>query len=132
VKFLYNLQRKIVTFTMPLKGRYRKRKRISKENLDLNNTNDSDNEVTFKVKRPRKDSIGVDDSSNSSADSGFKSNSSSSTNQINPINLQIPPVKPHLPMIPPYITRKRVRRSNHLQKKQQFHLKKFQLNLSSR
>jgi len=85
VKFLYNLQRKIVTFTMPLKGRYRKRKRISKENLDLNNTNDSDNEVTFKVKRPRKDSIGVDDSSNSSADSGFKSNSSSSTksNQSN-------------------------------------------------
>ena len=63
---------------MPAKTRYRKRKRISKENSDIN-TIESDNEVSFIVKRPRKDSIGVDDSSNSSADSGFKSNSSSST-----------------------------------------------------
>ena len=63
---------------MPVKSRYRKRKRTSKENFE-NNAVDSDNEVTFKVKRPRKDSLGVDDSSNSSADSGFKSNSSSST-----------------------------------------------------
>lgn len=63
---------------MPIKTRYRKRKRTSKESFE-NNAVDSDNEVTFKVKRPRKDSLGVDDSSNSSADSGFKSNSSSST-----------------------------------------------------
>ena len=63
---------------MPAKTRYRKRKRISKENSDTNII-ESDNEVSFIVKRPRKDSIGVDDSSNSSADSGFKSNSSSST-----------------------------------------------------
>ena len=68
---------------MPIRSKYRKRRRNSKEKLETISA-DSDNEVSFKVKRPRRGSIGSEGSSNSnsSADSGFKSNSSTSSNVV--------------------------------------------------
>jgi len=62
---------------MPARSKQRKRKRASIEKVETILA-DSDNEVSFRVKRPRRDSTGSN--SNSSLDSGFKSNCSSSGN----------------------------------------------------
>ena len=68
---------------MPVRSKYRKRRRNSKEKSEILSA-DSDNEVSFKVKRPRRGSIGSegDSNSNSSADSGFKSNCSTSSSIV--------------------------------------------------
>ena len=71
---------------MPSRNRNRKRKRPSPPIVEHVIYN-SDTEVSFKLKRPRTGSFGSDPtkgSSNSSSDSGFKSNSSASANACGP------------------------------------------------